>query len=44
MVSIYFIEVTAEVAGARRAPDDDKFIACAPQARADFVVRGSKEV
>jgi len=34
------VEITAEVLGACKDPDDDKFISCAVSASADFLVTG----
>lgn len=36
------VENTDEVRGVCKDPDDDKFIACALSARADFIVSGDK--
>jgi putative PIN family toxin of toxin-antitoxin system len=38
------VEVTVEVSGICRDPDDDKFIACALAASAEFVVSGDKDL
>ena len=38
------IEVTDNIKGICRDPDDDKFIACAVSASADFIVTGDKDL
>ncbi len=38
------IEITDKVRGICRDPDDDKFLACAVSARADFIVSGDKDL
>lgn len=38
------VEITGEVSGVCRDPDDDKFIACALAASADFIVSGDKDL
>ena len=38
------IEVTDKIKGACRDADDDKFIACAVSASADFIVTGDKDL
>jgi putative PIN family toxin of toxin-antitoxin system len=38
------VEITGEVSGVCRDPDDDKFIACALAVSADFVVSGDKDL
>jgi putative PIN family toxin of toxin-antitoxin system len=38
------VEITDEVSGVCRDPDDDKFIACALAVSADFVVSGDKDL
>ena len=38
------VEITDEVSGVCRDPDDDKFIACALAASADFIVSGDKDL
>ena len=37
------VEITSEVSGVCKEPDDDKFIACALSASADFIVSGDKD-
>jgi putative PIN family toxin of toxin-antitoxin system len=37
---VEIVEITDEVHGACKAPDDDKFISCAVSASADFIVTG----
>lgn len=38
------VEITSEVSGVCKDPDDDKFIACALSASADFIVSGDKDL
>ncbi len=38
------VEISAEVSGVCRDPDDDKFISCALAASADFIVSGDKDL
>ncbi len=38
------VEVTNEIKGICRDPDDDKFLACAVSAKADFIVTGDKDL
>jgi putative PIN family toxin of toxin-antitoxin system len=38
------VEITGEMSGVCRDPDDDKFIACALAASADFIVSGDKDL
>jgi putative PIN family toxin of toxin-antitoxin system len=38
------VAITAEVSGVCEDPDDDKFIACALSASADYIVSGDKEL
>ncbi len=38
------VEITIEVSGVCKDPDDDKFIACALSASADFIVSGDKDL
>ncbi len=38
------VEIVGEVSGVCRNPDDDKFIACALSASADFIVSGDKDL
>ena len=37
-------EITGEVSGVSKDPDDDKFIACALSASADYIVSGDKDL
>ena len=38
------VEITSEVSGVCKDPDDDKFISCALSASADFIVSGDKDL
>ena len=38
------VEISAEVSGVCKDPDDDKFISCALAASADFIVSGDKDL
>ena len=38
------VEIASEVSGVCKDPDDDKFIACALSASADFIVSGDKDL
>lgn len=38
------VEITSEVSGVCKDPEDDKFIACALSASADFIVSGDKDL
>ena len=38
------VEITDEVSGVCRDPDDDKFIVCALAASAEFIVSGDKDL
>jgi uncharacterized protein len=38
------VEITSEVSGICKDPDDDKFISCALSASADFIVRGDRDL
>jgi predicted nucleic acid-binding protein len=41
---VEIVEIAVEVSGVCRGPDDDKFIACALAASADFIVSGDKDL
>lgn len=38
------VEITSEVSGVCKDPDDDKFISCALSASANFIVSGDKDL